>query len=100
VGPAGEVEDKDRTDHLEQCIEACATAANRGVPVAGYFVWSLLDNFEWAYGYDKRFGLVHVDYATGRRTMKASGYRYAELIRATRLRAGSVRCGSAPLIDD
>jgi beta-glucosidase len=63
------------------------------VPVAGYFVWSLLDNFEWAYGYDKRFGLVHVDYATGRRTMKASGYRYAELIRASRLRAGSATHG-------
>ena len=41
------------------------------MPLAGYFAWSLLDNFEWAYGYDKRFGLVHVDYATQRRTIKA-----------------------------
>ena len=84
VEPDGEIEDKERTDHLEQHIEACLAAVGRHVPVAGYFVWSLLDNFEWAYGYDKRFGLVHVDYATQRRRMKASGYRYAELIRASR----------------
>ena len=84
VTEAGTVEDKERTDYLEQHIEACVAAAARGVPVAGYFVWSLLDNFEWAYGYDKRFGLVHVDYATQRRTVKASGYRYAEIIAASR----------------
>jgi beta-glucosidase len=84
VEATGQIEDKDRTDHLEQHVEACAAAVARGVPVAGYFVWSLLDNFEWSYGYDKRFGLVHVDYATQRRTMKASGYRYAEMIRASR----------------
>ena len=59
----------------------------RGVPLAGYFAWSLLDNFEWAYGYDKRFGLVHVDYATQRRTIKGSGRRYAELIRGHRAAA-------------
>jgi len=55
---------------------------------SGTFVWSLLDNFEWAYGYDKRFGLVHIDYATQRRTVKASGYRYSELIRTRRARMG------------
>ncbi len=73
---------------LEQLLvdvtEACVAATRRGAPVAGYFVWSLLDNFEWAYGYDKRFGLVHVDYASQRRTLKASGHRYAQLIRASR----------------
>jgi beta-glucosidase len=84
VEATGAIEDKERTDHLEQHVEAVASAVARGVPVAGYFVWSLLDNFEWSYGYDKRFGLVHVDYATQRRTMKASGYRYAEMIRASR----------------
>jgi beta-glucosidase len=88
VTPTGEIEDKERTDHLEQHIDACLQAMVRGAPLAGYFVWSLLDNFEWAYGYDKRFGLVHVDYATQRRTVKASGHRYAELIRASRLPAG------------
>ncbi|HZX36782.1 MAG TPA: family 1 glycosylhydrolase, partial [Streptomyces sp.] len=47
----------------------------------------LMDNFEWAYGYDKRFGLVHVDYATQRRTIKGSGHRYADIIRAASRRA-------------
>ncbi|WP_422740530.1 GH1 family beta-glucosidase [Micromonospora sp. WMMD729] len=91
VTAEGTVEDKERTDHLEQHLAACASAVARGVPLEGYFVWSLLDNFEWAYGYDKRFGLVHVDYATQRRTVKASGLRYAELIRAHRhlARAGT-----------
>jgi beta-glucosidase len=84
VAPTGEIEDKERTDYLEQHLEACAVAFAKGVPVEGYFVWSLLDNFEWAYGFDKRFGLVHVDYATQKRTVKASGHRYAELIRGHR----------------
>lgn len=76
----GSVEDRERTAYLEEHLAACARAVRRGAPPAGYFAWSLLDNFEWAYGYDKRFGLVHVDYATRRRTVKASGRRYAELI--------------------
>ncbi|MFI2663654.1 GH1 family beta-glucosidase [Micromonospora carbonacea] len=87
----GTVEDRERTDHLERHLAACAAAVGRGVPLAGYFVWSLLDNFEWAYGYDKRFGLVHVDYPTQRRTVKASGLRYADLIRAHRQRTGPAR---------
>jgi len=81
---AGEFDDRERVAYMERHIEACAAAARRGAPVAGYFVWSLMDNFEWAYGYGKRFGLVHVDYASQRRTVKASGHRYAELIRASR----------------
>jgi beta-glucosidase len=80
----GVVEDKQRTDYLERHIEACAAAAANGAPVAGYFVWSLLDNFEWAYGYDKRFGIVHVDYTTQRRTVKESGKRYTDIIAAHR----------------
>ncbi|KAA2256017.1 beta-glucosidase [Solihabitans fulvus] len=76
------VEDLDRTNYLEEHLAACASAVRRGAPLAGYFAWSLLDNFEWAYGYDKRFGLVHVDYGSQRRTVKSSGRRYAELIRA------------------
>ena len=97
-----QIEDKERTDYLEQHLDARArAAAARGAPVAGYFAWSLLDNFEWAYGYDKRFGLVHVDYATQRRTIKASGHRYAELIRASRRRAGANRSDvGARLVND
>ncbi|MER5631891.1 GH1 family beta-glucosidase [Streptomyces nitrosporeus] len=83
-GPGGEVHDPDRTRYLEDHLAACARAVRKGVPLAGYYAWSLLDNFEWAYGYDKRFGLVHVDYATQKRTVKTSGHRYADIIRAHR----------------
>ncbi|MER7763532.1 GH1 family beta-glucosidase [Streptomyces sp. NPDC097619] len=83
-GPDGAVHDPERTAYLEDHLAACARAVRKGVPLAGYYAWSLLDNFEWAYGYAKRFGLVHVDYATQRRTLKSSGLRYAELIRAHR----------------
>ncbi|MER5479461.1 GH1 family beta-glucosidase [Streptomyces sp. NPDC002734] len=78
----GSVRDPERAAYLEGHLAACASAARKGAPLAGYFAWSLLDNFEWAYGYDKRFGLVHVDYATQRRTVKSSGRRYAEIVRA------------------
>jgi len=95
VTPSGAVDDKERAEYQEEHIEACARAAARGVPIAGYFVWSLLDNFEWSYGYDKRFGLVHVDYDTQRRTIKASGYRYADLISAHRRTTGPERAEPA-----
>ncbi|MGA5470588.1 GH1 family beta-glucosidase [Streptomyces arboris] len=81
VAADGSVHDPERVAYLEEHLAACARAVTKGAPLAGYFAWSLLDNFEWAYGYDKRFGLVHVDYATQRRTVKSSGRRYAELIR-------------------
>lgn len=84
VSPDGEVHDPDRARYLEQHVGACARAVRKGAPLAGYYAWSLLDNFEWAYGYDKRFGLVHVDYATQARTVKTSGRRYADIIRAHR----------------
>ncbi|MFF8633664.1 GH1 family beta-glucosidase [Streptomyces pilosus] len=84
VSPDGAVHDPERARYLEQHVSACARAVRKGVPLAGYYAWSLLDNFEWAYGYDKRFGLVHVDYATQARTVKTSGLRYAEIIRTHR----------------
>ncbi|MFF9003412.1 GH1 family beta-glucosidase [Streptomyces achromogenes] len=84
VRPDGSVADPERQDYLERHLAACAAAARQGAPLAGYFAWSLLDNFEWAYGYDKRFGLVHVDYRTQVRTIKGSGRRYADLVRAHR----------------
>lgn len=80
VGPDGTVDDPERRAYLESHLAACASAVAKGAPLAGYFAWSLMDNFEWAYGYDKRFGLFHVDYATQARTIKASGRRYAEII--------------------
>ncbi|MEV7723246.1 GH1 family beta-glucosidase [Streptomyces sp. NPDC087917] len=84
VAPDGSVHDPERAAYLTAHLAACARAARRGAPLAGYYAWSLLDNFEWAYGYDKRFGLVHVDYATQRRTVKSSGHRYAEVVAAHR----------------
>ncbi len=84
VLPDGQIEDKERMAYLEQHLAASIRATRDGAPLAGYFAWSLLDNFEWAYGYAKRFGLVHVDYETQRRTIKASGYRYADIIRRHR----------------
>ncbi|HST68017.1 MAG TPA: family 1 glycosylhydrolase, partial [Mycobacteriales bacterium] len=76
----GTVADLERADYLESHVAAAVRAVGQGVPLAGYFVWSLLDNFEWSYGYAKRFGLVHVDYDTQVRTVKDSGRRYAKLI--------------------
>ncbi|MFD7411955.1 GH1 family beta-glucosidase [Kitasatospora purpeofusca] len=84
VGADGSVHDPERTAFLADHLAACARAVDRGAPLAGYFAWSLLDNFEWAYGYAKRFGLVHVDYPTQRRTIKSSGHHYARLIAAHR----------------
>ncbi|WP_406345678.1 GH1 family beta-glucosidase [Streptomyces sp. NBC_00648] len=83
----GTVHDPERVQYLREHLAACARAARRGAPLAGYYAWSLLDNFEWAYGYDKRFGLVHVDYATQKRTVKGSGRHYAEIIAGHRRRA-------------
>jgi len=78
----GAVHDAGRTAFLREHITAVEAAIARGADVRGYFVWSLLDNFEWAWGYQERFGIVHVDYATQRRTVKDSGLAYAEMIRA------------------
>jgi beta-glucosidase len=90
VGPDGQVHDPDRVRYLEEHLAACARAVRQGAPVSGYFAWSLLDNFEWAFGYDARFGLVHVDYATQTRTIKGSGHRYHDIIRQHRRRTRRV----------
>ncbi|MFC8240690.1 GH1 family beta-glucosidase [Streptomyces chartreusis] len=81
VRPDGTIDDPERQDYLVRHLAACASAARKGVPLAGYYAWSLLDNFEWAYGYAKRFGLVHVDYETQVRTIKGTGHRYADIVR-------------------
>jgi beta-glucosidase len=79
--PEGEVNDTERIAYLHQHLGAVHQAIEAGVPVAGYFAWSLLDNFEWAYGYAKRFGLVYVDFPSQQRTPKASAHWYAEVVR-------------------
>ena len=79
--PEGVVNDEERVAYLDAHFRAAREATERGVDLRGYFVWSLLDNFEWAEGYSKRFGLIHVDYPTQRRTPKASARWYREVIR-------------------
>ncbi len=79
VAADGSVTDPDRVAYLESHIAAVHDSIAAGVDVRAYFAWSLLDNFEWAEGYGRRFGIVHVDYPTQRRTPKASARRYAEI---------------------
>ncbi len=76
----GSVHDPERTAFLESYIAAVSRAIADGAPVKGYFIWSLLDNFEWAYGYSKRFGIVYVDYPTLERVPKDSFYWYRDSI--------------------
>ncbi|MDR3202933.1 MAG: family 1 glycosylhydrolase [Bifidobacteriaceae bacterium] len=83
-GPEPCVRDPERTGYLRAHIAAVAEAMDAGARVAGYFVWSLLDNFEWACGYAQRFGLIHVDYATQQRTWKDSAHWYRSHIASAR----------------
>jgi beta-glucosidase len=78
----GEILDIDRVMYLRNYIDQLRGAVSAGVPVKGYFLWSLLDNFEWADGYGKRFGIVYVDFETQKRTPKLSAAFYSSLIRA------------------
>ena len=80
IGPDGTVDDPDRVAYFDSHLRACHRAIAAGVPLRGYFAWSLLDNFEWAFGYAKRFGLVFVDYRTQRRIPKTSARFYADVI--------------------
>lgn len=73
VSPDGRVHDERRVRYLRDHLAQVQRAVAEGLPVKGYFVWSLLDNFEWAHGYDQRFGIVYVDYPTQRRIIKDSG---------------------------
>ena len=81
INPDGEVYDLERIKFLHLHLEAAARAIRDGATLAGYYVWSLLDNFEWAYGYQKRFGIVYVDFATQTRIPKASSAFYAGVAR-------------------
>jgi len=76
------IHDQQRTDYLRAHIQTVAQVIRQGVPIKGYVVWSLLDNYEWSEGYGKRFGLVYIDYPTGKRVPKSSFYWFQELIRS------------------
>ena len=80
VSPDGLIHDEKRIDYLHQYLGQLRLAMQDGVDVRGYFLWSLLDNFEWSHGFSKRFGLVRVDYETLERTIKDSGHWYAQVI--------------------
>ena len=82
IGDSGQVEDLLRIRYFKEHLMAAAQAIAAGVPLRGYFAWSLMDNFEWAHGYSKRFGLIHVDYPSQRRIPKASAYWYRQVIAA------------------
>ncbi|WFE47515.1 GH1 family beta-glucosidase [Verrucosispora sp. WMMD1129] len=85
VSPDGTIHDDRRIDYLHRHIAATHDAMAAGTDVRGYFVWSLLDNFEWAYGYDRRFGIIRVDYETQQRTWKDSAHWYRRLTTTNRL---------------
>ncbi|WP_211183606.1 GH1 family beta-glucosidase [Pseudoalteromonas arctica] len=78
---AGQVLDYDRISYYHTHLNAVQNAIEQGVNVQGYFAWSLMDNFEWAYGYEKRFGLVYIDYKTQQRTLKESAKQYRALLK-------------------
>ncbi|GAA1146903.1 GH1 family beta-glucosidase [Nesterenkonia lutea] len=84
VSDDGAVHDAERTQYILDHIAAVGAAIDQGADVRGYFVWSLLDNFEWSWGYGKRFGIVRVDYESFERTVKDSGLAYAKLISQAR----------------
>jgi beta-glucosidase len=77
----GQVDDLQRQSYIKRHFAACSRAMAHGVDVRGYFIWSLMDNFEWAWGYERRFGLVHVDFETQKRTPKLSALAYAAFLR-------------------
>lgn len=82
IASDGRVHDENRIAFLDQYLHYYRKACLEGIPTAGYFLWSLMDNFEWAYGYTERFGIVYVDYVTQERIIKESGKWYKEVIRS------------------
>jgi beta-galactosidase len=80
VGADGQIDDEERRHYFELHTAACADAVAEGLPLKGYFAWSLMDNFEWAFGYSRRFGIVYVDYETQARTVKKSGLWFRDFL--------------------
>jgi beta-glucosidase len=85
VDSSGRVLDPERVTYVHQHLSACLDAIADGVDLRGYFLWSLLDNFEWAYGYSRRFGIVWVDYDSGRRIPKESFHWYRGVVTTNEL---------------
>ncbi len=81
LGEDGRIADTGRKNYLQEHFVSAHRAIEEDVPLRGYFVWSMLDNFEWAFGYDKRFGIIHVDFETQQRTLKDSARWYAQVTR-------------------
>lgn len=79
-GKDGTVDDPRRINYLQTYLQACHRAIEEGVPLKGYYVWSLMDNFEWSFGFSKRFGLIYVDYETQKRCLKNSAHWYKKVI--------------------
>ena len=77
-----EVLDPQRVDFLKSYLKYFRKASDENIPVKGYFLWSLMDNFEWEQGYEERFGIVHVDFKTQKRILKDSGKWYKECIKS------------------
>ena len=92
----GAIDDPLRVHYYREHLRAAHEAIAQGVDLRGYFAWSLLDNFEWSLGYSKRFGIVHVDYETQQRTLKASARFYSDVIRTN---GGALvrRCAEQPV---
>jgi beta-glucosidase len=74
------IEDKDRVEYFQLHLKEILDCLKKGIQVKGYFAWSLLDNYEWAFGYEKRFGLIHVDFETFKRTPKESFNQFSKYL--------------------
>ncbi|RLD04728.1 MAG: beta-glucosidase, partial [Chloroflexota bacterium] len=85
VDADNKVDDPARLSYIKRHLEMVNKSIQIGVPMKGYFVWSLFDNFEWALGYSKRFGIIYVDYATQERIVKSSGLWYRDVIAQNRV---------------
>ena len=77
----GNINDVERMEYIKEHLIHAHKAIEKGVNLKGYYLWSLLDNFEWSYGYSKRFGIIHVDHKSQKRTIKNSGYLYKDIIK-------------------
>jgi beta-glucosidase len=95
VSADGRVHDSERAAYIRSHIDAVGEAIAEGADVRGYFVWSLLDNFEWAWGYNKRFGIIRVDYGTQQRIVKDSGLEYAAIIERAHAASAAASEGAA-----